>query len=262
MYLEELFSLKGKVAVITGASKGIGQTAAIGLAKAGARVVILCRSEPKGALEGIAAAGEEGCWIATDVTDEVSVNAAFAEILRRFGAVHVVFNNAGICIPAQMTEVTEAQWDKSFAVNCKGAMFMCQAAGQIMKKNRYGRIIVTASQSGKAGEFANGPYCVSKATIAMMMQVLTIELSQYGILANSISPGYTDTTLFRNGMADRAVQEGRPAHELIDELMSTVPIRRPAQPEEIAELVCFLASEKNSYVTGTDILIAGGNVMY
>lgn len=256
--------LKDRVAVVTGAARGMGKQICLKMAGYGADIVALDLDE-KGAqqtADEVRALGRRAVAMQVDVSSKAQVDAAFAAAVKEFGKVDILSNNAGICIPAQMTEVTEAQWDKSFAVNCKGAMFMCQAAGQIMKKNRYGRIIVTASQSGKAGEFANGPYCVSKATIAMMMQVLTIELSQYGILANSISPGYTDTTLFRNGMADRAVQEGRPAHELIDELMSTVPIRRPAQPEEIAELVCFLASEKNSYVTGTDILIAGGNVMY
>ncbi|MCQ5129427.1 SDR family oxidoreductase [Butyricicoccus faecihominis] len=256
--------LKDRVAVVTGAARGMGKQICLKMAGYGADIVALDLDEKSAqqTADEVRALGRRAVAMQVDVSSKAQVDAAFAAAVKEFGKVDILSNNAGICIPAQMTEVTEAQWDKSFAVNCKGAMFMCQAAGQIMKKNRYGRIIVTASQSGKAGEFANGPYCVSKATIAMMMQVLTIELSQYGILANSISPGYTDTTLFRNGMADRAVQEGRPAHELIDELMSTVPIRRPAQPEEIAELVCFLASEKNSYVTGTDILIAGGNVMY
>lgn len=256
--------LSNRVAVVTGAARGMGKAICLAMAGYGADIVAVDLDE-NGAgetAEEVRRLGRRAVAMRVDVSNKAEVDAVFDAAVREFGKVDILSNNAGICIPALMTDVTEAQWDKSFAVNCKGAMFMCQAAAKAMKENKYGRIIVTASQSGKVGEYANGPYCVSKATVSMMMQVLAIELSQYNIIANSVSPGYTDTELFRNGMADRAVQEGRPVHELIDELMSSVPMRRAAKPEEIAELVCYLASEKNSYVTGTDILIAGGNVMY
>lgn len=255
---------EGRVAVVTGAARGMGKEICLKMAGYGAKVAAmdLDLAGAEQTVAEIVAAGGDAIALKVDVSNKAEVDAAFEKVVEKYGKVDVLSNNAGICIPAQMLDCTEAQWDKSFAINCKGVLFMCQAAGKIMKENGYGRIVVVASQSGKAGEFANGPYCTSKATVAMMMQELAIELSQYNILSNSVSPGYTDTMLFRNGMADRAVQEGRPAQELIDELMSTVPIRRPADPKEIAELVCFLGSEKNSYITGTDVLIAGGNVMY
>ena len=129
MYVEELFGLKGKVAVVTGASKGIGKTAAVGLAKAGAEVAILCRSEPKEALEGIAAAGGRGYWIAADVTDEAAVDAAFAEIARRSGAVHVVFNNAGICIHEDSVDAPAENFRTVMDVNFFGEFFVARADG-------------------------------------------------------------------------------------------------------------------------------------
>jgi len=256
--------LRSRVAVVTGAARGMGEQICLKMARYGADIAAL-DLDGEGAKETaqkVEALGRRAIGLQVDVSNKAQVDKAFAAAVAVFGKVDILSNNAGICVPALMTEVTEAQWDKSFAVNCKGAMLMCQAAAKIMQENNYGRIIVTASQSGKAGEYANGPYCVSKATVGMMMQILTIELAKYNILSNSISPGYTNTELFRNGMADRGTQEGRPAKELIDELMENVPAGRAAEPEEIAELVCFLGSEKNSYISGTDILIAGGNVMY
>lgn len=256
--------LKGRVAVVTGAARGIGRAICLKMADYGADIAALDLDEAGAAAtaEEIQASGRRAIGLKVDVTNQADVSAAFDSVVKEFGKVDILSNNAGICVPAQMLDVTDAQWDRSFAVNCKGVMFVCQAAAKIMKTNGYGRIIVTASYAGKTGEFANGPYCASKAAVSMIMQELTIELAQYGILSNSISPGYTDTAMFRNSISERAVQEGRPAHELIDELMSIIPIRRAAKPEEIAELVCFLSSEKNSYITGTDILITGGKVMY
>lgn len=256
--------LMGRVAVVTGAARGIGKAVCLKMADYGADIIALDLDEAgvMATAAEIKVLGRRAIGLKVDVANRADVTAAFDVAVKEFGKVDILSNNAGICIPAQMIDVTDAQWDESFAINCKGVMLMCQAAAKVMMQNGYGRIIVTASQSGKAGEFANGPYCVSKATVSMIVQELTIELAQYGILSNAVSPGYTDTALFRHDMANRAVQEGRPAHELIDELMSTVPIRRAAQPQEIAELICFLGSERNSYITGTDILITGGKVMY
>lgn len=256
--------LKHRVAVVTGSARGMGRAICLAMANYGADIVSL-DLDGNGAektAEEVRATGRRAVSMKLDVANKADVDAAYVLAMKTFGRVDILSNNAGICIPALMTEVSEAQWDKSFAINCKGAMFMAQGAAKIMQDQNYGRIIVVASQSGKVGEYANGPYCVSKATIAMMVQVLAKELSQFNIIANSVSPGYTNTDLFRNGMADRAKQEGRPVEILIDELMQNVPAGRAAEPEEIAELVCFLASDKNTYLTGTDILISGGNVMH
>lgn len=196
MYVEELFGLKGKVAVVTGASKGIGKTAAVGLAKAGAEVAILCRSEPKEALEGIAAAGGRGYWIAADVTDEAAVDAAFAEIARRSGAVHVVFNNAGICIHEDSVDAPAENFRTVMNVNFFGEFFVARAAARIMmERGIRGSIINMASMSGSIVNLPQWQcsYNASKAAVIHMTRSLAVEWVKAGIRVNCISPGYIAT---------------------------------------------------------------------
>ena len=250
MYLEELFSLKGKVAVITGASKGIGQTAAIGLAKAGARVVILCRSEPKGALEGIAAAGEEGCWIATDVTDEASVNAAFAEILRRFGAVHVVFNNAGICIHEDSVDAPVEDFHTVMNVNFFGEFLVARAAAKMMiDQGIHGSIVNMASMSGSIVNLPQWQcaYNASKAAVIHMTKSLAVEWVKYGIRVNSISPGYIAT-----GALEEIPEEQRRVW------IPMIPMGRMGKPEELLPALLYLASDASGYTTGSNVIVDGG----
>ena len=175
MYVGELFGLKGKVAVVTGASKGIGKTAAVGLAKAGAEVAILCRSEPKEALEGIAAADGRGYWIAADVTDEAAVDAAFAEIARRSGVVHVVFNNAGICIHEDSVDAPAENFRTVMNVNFFGEFFVARAAARIMmERGIRGSIINMASMSGSIVNLPQWQcsYNASKAAVIHMTCLL------------------------------------------------------------------------------------------
>ena len=251
MYLEELFSLKGKVAVITGASKGIGQTAAIGLAKAGARVVILCRSEPKGALEGIAAAGEEGCWIDTDVTDEASVNAAFAEILRRFGAVHVVFNNAGICIHEDSVDAPVEDFHTVMNVNFFGEFLVARAAAKMMiDQGIHGSIVNMASMSGSIVNLPQWQcaYNASKAGVIQLTKSLAIEWAKRGVRVNSISPGYigTDLTLSSPDLKP-----------LIAQWNAMAPMGRLGKPSELQGICVYLAGDASSFTTGADFVIDG-----
>ena len=178
MYLEQMFGLKGKVAVITGASKGIGKTAAVGLAKAGAQVAILCRSEPKDALSEIAAAGEQAYWVPTDVTDEASVNNAFAEILRRSGSVHVVFNNAGICIHEDSVDAPVEDFHTVMNVNFFGEFLVARAAAKIMiDQGIHGSIVNMASMSGSIVNLPQWQcsYNASKAAVIHMTKSLAVE---------------------------------------------------------------------------------------
>ncbi len=256
--------LQNRIALVTGAARGMGRATCLKMAGYGADIIAadieLAAAEKTAA--AVRALGRRAIAVRMDVSDKAEVDAGFKRAVEEFGRLDILCNYAGIVIAQVLTEITEEQWYKSMDVNAKGALLVSQAAARIMIPQKYGRIINTASQSGTQGEYANGPYCISKATIPMLTQILAIELSKYNIICNSMSPGYTNSELFQNGMADRAKQEGTSAKALINDLMKNVPIGRAAEPEEIAELACFLASEKNTYLTGTDLLIAGGNVMH
>ena len=248
MYVGELFGLKGKVAVVTGASKGIGKTAAVGLAKAGAEVAILCRSEPKEALEGIA--DGRGYWIAADVTDEAAVDAAFAEIARRSGVVHVVFNNAGICIHEDSVDAPAENFRTVMNVNFFGEFFVARAAARIMmERGIRGSIINMASMSGSIVNLPQWQcsYNASKAGIIHMTKSLAVEFAEYGIRVNCLSPGYIGTE-----------PNKRTPKDMMDVWLRMTPMKRIAEPEEMVSAVLYFASGASGYTTGSELIVDGG----
>lgn len=251
-YLQQLFGLSGKVAVVTGGSRGIGQTVALGLARAGAEVAILCRSEPKETLGQIAAAGGRAYHIAADVSDEAAVDAALSEVLRRSGSVDVVFNNAGICIHKPTAEATLEEWKHVLDVNLNGTYIVSRAAGKLMIENGiHGSIINNASMSGTV---VNVPqwqcsYNASKAAVLHLTRSLAVEWADYGIRVNSISPGYTAT----------AMSVDTP-EELKNAWLPLIPMRRMGKPEELVGAVLYLAGGASSYTTGADLIVDGGYV--
>lgn len=250
MYLEELFGLKGKVAIVTGGGRGIGQVVALGLAKAGAEVIILSRSGADETLELLKKAGGKGYYISTDVTKEASVDAALAEILKRSGRLDIVFNNAGICMHQTTLEATIAEFREVLDVNLTGEFIVARAAGKIMiERNIHGSIINMASMSGS---IVNVPqwqcsYNASKAGVIHMTKSLAVEWAPYHIRVNSISPGYIATPMSVDT-----------PQELKDAWMPLIPQHRMGKPEELIPAILYLASDASGYTTGSDVIVDGG----
>ncbi|GHU52486.1 3-oxoacyl-ACP reductase [Bacilli bacterium] len=248
-YLEKLFSLKGKVALVTGGGRGIGQVVALGLAKAGADIAIISRTGADETVKLIQDAGGKAYSLLADVTNEKEVDAALAQIVAKFGALHIVFNNAGICIHKETLDASIAEWRQVIDINLTGEYLVSRAAGRLMiEKGIKGSIINMASMSGS---IVNVPqwqasYNASKAGVIHMTRSLAAEWARYGIRVNSLSPGYIGTPM----SADTP-------QELKDAWMPLIPAHRMGDPEELVGAVIYLAADSSGYTNGSDLIVDG-----
>lgn len=252
MYLEDLFGLKGKVTLVTGASRGIGQAVARGLAKAGAVVVNFSRSGGEETMEMIREDGGVFHDYRVDVTKEDEVDRALDEVLRDVGPVEILFNNAGICLHKSALESTIDEFRRIIDVNVTGEFIVARAVGKVMvKQGIQGSIINMASISGTIVNIPQqqASYNASKAAVIQMTKSLAIEWAPYNIRVNSISPGYINTP-----MASDTPQALRDAWDKL------VPMRRMAEAEELMTAILYLASPASTYTTGSDIIVDGGYV--
>jgi len=256
--------LNDRVALVTGAAQGIGKATALTLAHYGADIIAADLKEDKTvktAVE-IQKCGQRAIALQMDVSAKTDIDKCIAEALQRFKKIDILVNAAGICPSAMLMEIEERVWDQVINVNTKGVLLCSQAVGQNMIKNGYGKIINVSSIAAKTGEFGNGAYCVSKAGVSMLTQVLALELAPHNINVNAVCPGYTDTELlhkaFKTRDSDGTVSPENYKHTLVEK----VPLGRMAQPEEVGELIAFLASDKSAYITGEAVLITGGKEMH
>jgi NAD(P)-dependent dehydrogenase (short-subunit alcohol dehydrogenase family) len=250
-YLDDLFSLKGKAAIVTGGGRGIGQAVACGLAKAGAEVAIISRSGAEETVALIEKAGGKAYSLIADVTNEKAVDNALAVVLNRSGRLDIVFNNAGVCIHETALKASIADWRSVIDTNLTGEYIVARAAGRVMIERRIkGSIINMASMSGSIVNIPQwqASYNVSKAGIIHMTRSLAIEWAGYGIRVNSLSPGYIETPL-------TAVPQ-----EVKETWMRLVPFHRMGKPEELVGAVLYLAANSSTYTTGSDLIIDGGYV--
>jgi L-rhamnose 1-dehydrogenase len=245
--------LEGKVAVVTGAARGIGRAIALRFAKEGASVVVDHPGEDAAAeevLSRIRAAGGSAIAVSADVAKADEVSALFQETLSAFGGVDILVNNAGICPFQDWWGMTEELWDRVHAVNLKGAYLCSHAASRIMRdQGRGGRIISLSSISALVGGSFQTHYTPTKAGVRSLMQSLAIVLGPYGITCNSILPGSILTDINRHHYADPEVRRR-------DE--SRIPLGRLGEPDDIAGVAAFLASDDARYINGADILVDGG----
>jgi NAD(P)-dependent dehydrogenase (short-subunit alcohol dehydrogenase family) len=249
-------TLRGKHAVVTGASRGIGLAVARTLLAHGARVTLMARDAEALALAA-AGLGEGAAWQAVDISDEASVAAAFA----RAGAVDILVNNAGQAASAPFAKTDAALWRRMLDVNLTGAYRCTQAALPAMLDAGWGRIVNVASTAGLTGYRYVAAYCAAKHGLVGLTRALALELASKGITVNAVCPGYTETDIVREAVANIARKTGRSAPEARAELAAANPQGRLVRPEEVAHAVAMLCLPDAAAMNGQAIAVAGGEVM-
>lgn len=249
-----MFNLQNKVALVTGARRGMGRTHALALAGQGAKVVItdVDLAECELVADEVRVAGGDVICFKLDVTNKAEVNQVFDEVVAKYGRLDILVNNAGIYQSKPFLEMSEEDWDRTIDINLKG-QFLCAQRGAVeMAKNKWGRIINIASiASGGVGVgIAGGAhYTASKGGIIGMSETLAVELAPLGINVNVIAPGAIDTPM---------VGAANLPKEVMDAMLAGVPLKRMGRPEEVSAAVAFLASDEASYITGSTIYVDGG----
>lgn len=253
--------LTGQHAVITGAGRGIGAAIARALAARGASLTLLGRNRQT--LSGVAAdlASNSVCALSADVTDVRSLNEAFARARELFGPIAILVNNAGQARSAAAERTDEALWEQMLNVNLSGAYRCIRAALPDMIARGSGRIVNIASTAGLIGYPYVSAYCAAKHGVIGLTRALALELAKKNITVNAVCPGYTDTDIVRETVANIRKKTGRSEAEAIAALVEHNPQGRLITPEEVAETVAWLCLPAAGSVTGQSIAVAGGEVM-
>ena len=247
-----MFDLNNKVAIITGASQGIGRTIALVFAKSSAIVICIARSESKIkelCLE-ITDQGGQASPIACDVGDGDAFANAIKSVTNEYGKLDILINNAGITRDALLMRMNDTQWDEVLNTNLKGAFYGMKSAIRPMMKNKYGRIINITSIVGLTGNPGQANYAASKAGLIGMTQSIAKEVGTRGITVNCIAPGWIDTEMTVD-LSENSKKD----------LLDRIPIGKIGKPEDIAHTAVFLASDEASYITGQTITVDGGRVI-
>ena len=247
-----MVSLEGRIALVTGASQGIGRACALKLAKAGAQVALAARNTAKLAevAAEIEAAGGKAVSFELDLASEESIKAAAKAVLAHFGKVEILVNNGGITRDNLMLRMKLADWDAVLSTNLTGAFLLTQAVSSSMLKARWGRIINITSVVGRTGQAGQANYAASKAGLIGLTKSLARELASRNITVNAVAPGYIATPM--TAVLNEQQQSAMLMH---------IPLDRPGTPEDIANAVVFLASDMASYITGHVLDVNGGMYM-
>ena len=247
----ELFDLRGKVAVVTGASRGLGQYLGRALARAGADLVVTSRNkETLGPfIEEIAGLGRRALGLELDVREPESIRRMAAHAVETFPRIDILVNNAGCNVRKPALEITPEDWDSVLTTNLRGPFFVAQAFAPGMIERRYGRIVNIGSVTSVFGYGGIAPYCASRGGIKQLTMSLADEWGPHGVTVNCLAPGWFKTqqnaVLYEN-------------EAWVEYIKDRIPLKRPGQPEDLAGAVVFLASDASAYVTGQTLLVDGG----
>lgn len=248
------FHLDARVAVVTGAGRGIGKALALGLAEAGAAVAVTelpdRLPDAQEVADAITASGGRAVAVPLDVRDLSSIDRMVQQVVDTLGAVDILVNNAGIQIAKPAVEITEEDWDAVLDVNLKGVFFCSQRVGRwLIAQKREGVIINIASQNGLVGYYNRAPYCSAKAGVVNLTRVLAIEWASYGIRVNAVAP-----TFIRTPLGEQTLRN----EEFRRDILARIPLGRIGEPSDVVGAVIYLASPAASLVTGATLVVDGG----
>lgn len=250
------FSLHGKVALVTGAGRGIGRALAEGLAYAGADVALVARTEEQvqSAAEEIRVATGQKTWAAAcDVTDKDSIQTTVSKVNNHFGKIDILINNAGTSVRHGALKLTEMEWDEVMDTNFKSVFLMSQAVGRYMVENKYGRIVNIASVASALTLATGTPYGPSKAGVVHLTRQLANEWAKFGVTVNAISPWFFKTSMSSEALENEAFRST---------IESRTPMGRLGQLEELVTPAIFFCSNGASYVTGQNLFVDGGTTNF
>ena len=254
------FSLEGKVALVTGGSRGIGEAAALTLARAGADVAVSSRKLPD--LERVAGQveklGRRALPVAAHVGRMDQIQPLVERVVGELGALDILVNNAGTNFFAPAIDMEERAWDAVFNLDLKGLFFLSQAAARVMRAKGDGRIVNISSVSGYRVQVPTGHYSIAKAGVIMATKVMALEWAEYGIRVNCIAPGAIETRFYDSIFSVLPEAESERAKE---GARRRIPMKRVGEPSEIADAILFLASDASTYMTGQSFAVDGGALL-
>lgn len=260
----EQICLQDKVAIVTGGGNGMGRAICLKYADCGAKIVIadVNMENAKKVVKEVEALGSQAIAVSVDVSDAESVQNLMKTAAETFGGIDILCNNAGIITKKTVEEMDiEKDWNRVMAVNATGVFLCSKAVLPYMKARGGGRIISTASVSGKLGFAEEAAYCASKASVILFTRALATEVAKYNILVNCVCPGNVETDMMRIQIDWDHEKSGVPKEKLKEAWTAGIPLGRLAQPEDIANMYLFLASHLSSYLTGDSLNVTGGMVM-
>jgi NAD(P)-dependent dehydrogenase (short-subunit alcohol dehydrogenase family) len=255
------FSLEGKVALITGASRGIGRSAALAFARAGADIALTSRKQEDldKVADEIKALGRKALPVAAHVGRMEDIHRLVDQVVKEYGRIDILVNNAGgapataLCLDAE-----ERLWDSIMNLNLKGVYFLSQSVGRIMREHGGGKIINVASVSGFKPEYKNGIYSIAKTGVTMLTKSMALELAEFNIRVNAIAPGAIMTKLLATNWSYLPEDQGKMVQSFV---AGGSPMKRIADPDEISGAMLYLASDASSFTTGETIVIDGGMLL-